>query len=201
MNSAATIYLASASPRRREILAGLGFAVRTCAVAIDETPQPQEAARDYVLRMAVEKNRAARTVYPEYTPLLAADTSVVAAGRILGKPESPEEAEAMLAALSGRSHSVLTAVCVWNGGRECAAVQESRVDFAVLSEKQIAAYVAGGEPLDKAGAYGIQGLGGMFVRHLSGSFSGVMGLPVYETVHLLQECGCAVPPFQGFQAA
>ncbi len=190
-----TLILASASPRRREILENLGYAVRTGAVPIDETPLAAEAAEPYVLRMAQQKNRAALAVHGDSLPLLSADTTVALDGRILGKPESADHARSMLRALSGRSHQVLTAVCVHYQGREHSIVQSSDVRFKALSDSEIERYIAGGEPMDKAGAYGIQGAGGIFVSHLAGSFTGVMGLPVYETVRLLQPCGAAVPPF------
>lgn len=190
-----TLILASASPRRREILENLGYAVRTGAVPIGETPLAAEAAEPYVLRMAQQKNRAALAVHGDSLPLLSADTTVALDGRILGKPESADHARSMLRALSGRSHQVLTAVCVHYQGREHSIVQSSDVRFKALSDSEIERYIAGGEPMDKAGAYGIQGAGGIFVSHLAGSFTGVMGLPVYETVRLLQHCGAAVPPF------
>ena len=116
-------------------------------------------------------------------------------GAILGKPTSPEHAAEMLRGLSGDTHQVLTAVCVSFGAQEHATVQQNNVQFCPLTAAQIAAYIATGEPLDKAGAYGIQGIGGVFVAHLSGSFSGVMGLPVFETVQLLRQLGAPVPPF------
>lgn len=189
----AVLTLASASPRRREILQSLGYTVQQAAADIDETPQPQENAADYVQRMAREKNRAARRLYPNAVlPLLSADTVVALDGQILGKPQSPEHAFALLNALSGSTHQVLTAVCVWYGGTERQVLQCSDVRFKTLSEQEIRAYIASGEPMDKAGAYGIQGIGGTFVAHLSGSFSGVMGLPVYETAALLAECGLPV---------
>lgn len=192
------LYLASGSPRRREILTGLGFDVVRVAAEIDETPRPQEAAYPYVLRMAREKNRAARQRCAQEgldgtVPLLTADTTVALDGRILGKPESPEQARVMLAALSGTVHQVLTAVCVSRNGRTVEAVQQSDVRFKTLSTAEVAAYVRSGEPMDKAGAYGIQGLGGLFVAHLSGSFTGVMGLPVAETAALLAEVGVGIP--------
>ena len=189
----AVLTLASASPRRREILQSLGYTVQQAAADIDETPQPQENAADYVQRMAREKNRAARRLYPNAVlPLLSADTVVALDGQILGKPQSPEHAFALLNALSGSTHQVLTAVCVWYSGTERQVLQCSDVRFKTLSEQEIRAYIASGEPMDKAGAYGIQGIGGTFVTHLSGSFSGVMGLPVYETAALLAECGLPV---------
>lgn len=195
------LFLASGSPRRREILAGLGYEVRRLGADIDETPLPGEAASDYAARMAQEKNAAALALWrqdhagdPPY-PILTADTAVALGNRILGKPENADAAADMLAALSGGTHQVLTAVCVWFKGRRQCAVQTSQVSFKTLSLSEIRAYVASGEPLDKAGAYGIQGLGGVFVRRLEGSFTGVMGLPVYETTELLRACGYAVPPF------
>lgn len=183
--------LASASPRRREILVQMGWQViQTVAANIDETPLTKENARDYVLRMALEKNAAAcQTLGTQNWPVLSADTTVVLNGDILGKPEDAADAFAMLRRLSGSTHEVMTAVAVSWQGRVVSAVQCSQVCFNTLDEADIAAYVATGEPLDKAGAYGIQGLGGMFVAHLSGSFSGVMGLPVFETAMLLRQIG------------
>ncbi|MGF6147753.1 Maf-like protein yhdE [Kingella potus] len=195
------ICLASGSPRRREILENLGYRTERLDAAIDETPRPGEPPAAYVLRMAREKNAAALRLLreagapPPATPVLSADTVVVLANEILGKPESAEHARAMLRRLAGREHEVLTAVCLFSDGLEYTAVQASRVSFADLSDAQIAAYVQSGEPLDKAGAYGIQGAGGVFVRELCGSFSGVMGLPVYETCGLLRQAGYAAPPF------
>ena len=191
------LYLASNSPRRREILQNLGYTIHNIAAEIDETPRTREPAHDYVLRLAIAKNRAARQANPQAQqfPIISADTSVVHRGAILGKPTSPEHAAAMLRGLSGDTHQVLTAVCVSFGAHEHAAVQQNNVQFCPLTPAQIAAYIATGEPLDKAGAYGIQGIGGVFVAHLSGSFSGVMGLPVFETVQLLRQLGALVPPF------
>lgn len=188
------LILASASPRRYEILAGLGYDVCRLPTDIDETPYVNELPMDYVRRLAVEKNRVAvRDVQSAGCPVVSADTSVVLDTHILGKPESPEQAVQMLRQLSGREHEVLTGICVSFEGQECACVQVNKVLFKCLTEQEIAAYVATGEPMDKAGAYGIQGLAGMFVAHLSGSFTGVMGLPVFETVDLLRQCGVATP--------
>ena len=197
------LYLASNSPRRREILQNLGYTIHNIAAEIDETPRPNETAHDYVLRLAVAKNRAARQAHPHARqfPVISADTSVVHRGAILGKPASPEHAAAMLRELSGDTHQVLTAVCVSFGEHEHACVQQNNVQFCPLTNAQIAAYIATGEPLDKAGAYGIQGIGGVFVQYLAGSFTGVMGLPVFETIALLQRCGAAVPPFQAAAAS
>lgn len=193
-----TILLASNSPRRYEILSNLGYSVQTCAANIDETPHPNESAKDYVLRLAIEKNRSVRTqLSGSPQTIISADTSVVLNDQILGKPHSPEHATQMLQALSGKTHQVLTAVCVSHNGQEFAQVQTNQVQFKSLSNAEIAAYIATGEPTDKAGAYGIQGIGGIFVVNLSGSFTGVMGLPVFETIQLLQRCGVATPPFSG----
>ncbi|MFH6974060.1 Maf family protein [Neisseria sp. 23W00296] len=199
--TAPLIYLASGSPRRREILENLGFAVERAATDIDETPRPHEDPAAYVVRMAREKNAAALAARrsagkaPSAAPVLSADTAVVLDGQILGKPESPDHARTMLAALSGREHQVLTAVCLFSDGLTSCALHTATVAFAEIDDAQIDAYVASGEPLDKAGAYGIQGIGGVFVRSLNGSHSGVMGLPVYETCALLRQAGCPVPPF------
>ncbi len=195
-----TIYLASASPRRREILVSLGFQPVLLAAEIDETAPPGEAVADYVARMARQKNAAARQLATQRgltlaQPLLSADTVVALDNAILGKPRDAAHARELLESLSGREHQVWTAVCVSLGGQTLEAAQRSDVRFKELSEQEIAAYITSGEPLDKAGAYGIQGIGGVFVAHLSGSFSGVMGLPVFETVQLLRQLGSPVPPF------
>ena len=195
------IYLASGSPRRREILENLGFTVHRLPADIDETPKEGEAAVEYVRRMACEKNQAAVAQWfaahdqePEFA-VLTADTMVADGAVILGKPESEADAVDMLERLSGRTHQVLTAVCVYWQGVRHDVVQTSEVRFKTLTAEEIAAYVASGEPMDKAGAYGIQGLGGVFVEHLQGSFTGVMGLPVYETAQLLKSLGLEAPPF------
>ncbi|WP_314253031.1 Maf family protein [Eikenella halliae] len=197
-----TIYLASASPRRREILVSLGFQPVPLAAETDETARPGEAVADYVVRMARQKNAAARQLAAQRglalaQPLLSADTVVALDNAILGKPRDAAHARELLESLSGREHQVWTAVCVSLGGQTLEAAQRSDVRFKELSTQEIAAYIASGEPLDKAGAYGIQGIGGVFVAHLSGSFSGVMGLPVFETVQLLRQLGSPVPPFAG----
>ena len=195
-----TIYLASASPRRREILVSLGFQPVLLVAETDETARPGEAVADYVARMARQKNVAARQLAAQRglalaQPLLSADTVVALDNAILGKPRDAAHARELLESLSGREHQVWTAVCVSLGGQTLEAAQRSDVRFKELSAQEIAAYIASGEPLDKAGAYGIQGIGGVFVAHLSGSFSGVMGLPVFETVQLLRQLGSPVPPF------
>jgi len=195
------IYLASRSPRRRELLkqAGIAFEIvlfREDArrdVDVDESPAPGEDPREYVLRMARAKAQAAnlrlaQRKLPLY-PVLGADTTVVLGGRILGKPVDVDDAVAMLEALSGRAHEVLTAVAVTRLDRLETRLSVSTVEFAALSAQQIKQYVASGEPMDKAGAYAIQGRAGTFVRHLNGSYTGVMGLPLFETLELLESFG------------
>lgn len=195
------LYLASGSPRRLAILSDLGYRVEKLSADIDETPHDGEDAADYASRMAREKNTAAMMRWmqshdapPEY-PLITADTTVALDGRILGKPENADHAAEMLNALSGSVHQVISAVAVAYGGGFYETSQTSLVHFKPLLAKEIQAYIAGGEPMDKAGAYGIQGTAGAFVRRLEGSFTGVMGLPVYETLELLRRCGYPVPPF------
>jgi len=186
------IYLASQSPRRRELLDQLGVAHEVLLPQVDETPLPREAARAYVLRVAAAKAEAggalaaARGLPPR--PVLAADTCVVLGRRLLGKPADAAAAARMLALLSGRRHRVLTGVALACGARLYTALSESSVAFAELDPAAIAAYVASGEPLDKAGAYAIQGRAAAFVSRLCGSHSGVMGLPLYETARLLEQC-------------
>lgn len=195
------IYLASRSPRRRELLkqANIPFEVLLYredakrGVDVDETPQSGEDARVYVERMARIKAEAAslrlqQRRLPDY-PVLSADTTVVLDGHILGKPADHAEALAMLTALSGRSHEVLTAIAVMRHERMETRLSATTVEFAPISSARLRQYVATGEPLDKAGAYGIQGRAGAFVRHLSGSYTGVMGLPLYETLELLDAFG------------
>lgn len=179
----------------------MGFTVHRLPADIDETPKEGEAALEYVRRMACEKNQAAVAQWfaahdqePEFA-VLTADTTVADGAAILGKPESEADAVDMLERLSGRTHQVLTAVCVYWQGVRHDVVQTSEVRFKTLTAEEVAAYVASGEPMDKAGAYGIQGLGGVFVEHLQGSFTGVMGLPVYETAQLLKSLGLEAPPF------
>lgn len=195
------ICLASGSPRRRQILESLGYRIERAASDIDETPRAGEAADIYVCRMAREKNAAARSQWlqqadtlPEW-PVLTADTTVALDNRILGKPQHAAEAHEMLRALSGSVHQVLTAVHLYYRNQEYAALQTSHVHFKPLSDDEIDRYIRSGEPMDKAGAYGIQGLAGVWVSRLEGSFTGVMGLPVFETCQLLAAAGFPVPPF------
>jgi len=182
-----TIVLASKSPRRREILqqAGIAFTVR--APGIEERRGEGEGAEGYVARLAVEKARAATENEAEY--VLAADTVVVAEGRVLEKPGSADEAAEMLRALSGRTHTVLTGVCVRHGGVERTAVEATKVAFVELSEAEIAAYCATEEPHDKAGAYAIQGLASKYIERVEGCYFNVVGLPIARVYKLLREAG------------
>jgi septum formation protein len=180
--------LASRSPRRRELLAQVGLAPEVRPAGTDEAVRPGEAAPDYVLRVAREKARAV-----EGDVVLAADTSVVLDGVVLGQPADDADAARMLRALSGRAHEVLTAVCVRGPGGEDARVVRSEVEFVALDEARIRWYVASGEPRDKAGAYAVQGAGGAFVRAVRGSVSNVVGLPLAETLELLAAAGVAPP--------
>lgn len=178
-------HLASRSPRRQELLRQLGFVFDTLPADIPEQPQPGESAADYALRMAVEKAQAAQQRSGATQPVLGADTDVVLDGRILGKPRDRDDGLRMLAALSGRAHEVYSAVAVIRGDRIERALSVTQVHFGEIAAAQAAAYWDSGEPADKAGGYGIQGLGAMFVREIRGSYSGVVGLPLYETVQLL----------------
>lgn len=187
------LYLASQSPRRRDLLARLGLRFDVIDVDIPEHPGPGEAAEDYVRRVAREK-AGAGLLQVSARPgacVLAADTEVVLDGRVYGKPVDAADAAAMLRSLAGRSHRVLTAVCLIDPGREAEALSVSDVTFGALDEDLLAAYLDGGEWRGKAGAYAIQGAAQAFIAHLSGSPSGVMGLPLYETAGLLRGFGLA----------
>ncbi|SMC26570.1 septum formation protein [Andreprevotia lacus DSM 23236] len=187
------LYLASASPRRRELLAQTGVTFEIVSAPVDETVLQDENPHDYVLRLARAKARsgwlAAQAQGKPALPVLGSDTTVALGALILGKPEDAADAAAMLRQLSGSTHQVLTGVALCRGDDIDAVLSVSDVTFATLTEAQIAAYVASGEPMDKAGSYGIQGWGGLFVSQLSGSFTGVMGLPVHETASLLARAG------------
>ena len=185
------LHLASASPRRREILAAMGVAHSCAAAGIDETPAAGEPPPELALRLARGKARAALPVRAEPV-ILGADTVVSLDGELFGKPASEEEAMYMLSRLSGRVHAVHTAVAVLAGGRELTAVSASGVEFREIAPGEARAYWATGEPGGKAGGYAIQGRGGIFVARLSGSYTGVMGLPVFETAALLARAGIEV---------
>jgi septum formation protein len=185
------IYLASASPRRRELLRQIGVVYRLLRIEIDETPLAGESPDDYVVRLALAKAKAgcAALGRRQPAPVLGADTAVVVDDAILGKPRDREEGLAMLARLSGREHQVLSAVALATPTRNAVKVQESGVRFRPLTLAECAAYWDSGEPRDKAGSYGIQGQAAAFIADLRGSYSGVMGLPLFETAELLREFG------------
>jgi len=183
------LVLASASPRRAELLKQMGVVFDVKAVDIDESTMAGEAVDDYVMRLALSKANAAKLYYQQDDVLvLGSDTTVVINGEILGKPRSKVDALRMLRLLSGNTHRVLTSVVVL-GEQQLAAISESWVTFAELSEEDLEWYWSTDESKGKAGAYAIQGLAAMFVSRLEGSFSGVMGLPIYETSQLLKDQG------------
>jgi septum formation protein len=182
------LYLASQSPRRRELLARLGIDFRVLDVAVVECRLPHETPTQYVCRVAVDKARAGLSAKPGAV-VLAADTEVVLDDEVFGKPRDARDAAGMLRRLSGRTHQVLSAVCVASDDRMAQALSVSEVTFAALDDDTIDTYVASGEPEGKAGAYAIQGAAQAFIPHLSGSYSGVMGLPLHETARLLAEFG------------
>lgn len=184
--------LASASPRRSQLLAQIGVPHVVLATDTDENRLAGEPPRAYVERLAAAKARAALAAGAAGADVvLAADTSVVLGEEILGKPADEAEGVAMLAALSGRTHEVLTAIAVAHGAALDAALSVSRVTFRALTESECRAYWATGEPRDKAGGYAVQGLAAVFIERLEGSFSGVMGLPLHETARLLERAGVA----------
>jgi septum formation protein len=186
------LVLASASPRRLLLLQQIGIEAMVYPVNIDETPQSYESSFDLVKRLALEKARVGHNDMIQKgikLPVLGSDTIVEIDGSVLGKPSDELEAETMLAMLSGRIHSVHTAVAVVTSFGEYSEMSSSRVEFAPLNKDMIRSYVETGEPLDKAGAYAIQGIAGQFVKSLDGSYSGVMGLPLYETTRVLEACG------------
>lgn len=180
------LFLASRSPRRRELLRQVGLAHRLLDVEVDETPIAGEAPADYVMRVARAKAAAGLSRRDAVLPVLAADTSVVIDDAILGKPLDRAHGLEMLRRLSGRWHAVMTAVCVADDQRQEQVLVSSRVQFRAISEPELEAYWRSGEPLDKAGAYAIQGLGAVFVSAVEGSYSGIVGLPLFETVQLLE---------------
>lgn len=185
-----SFYLASHSPRRRELLKQIGVRFQLLATAVDETPLEGEEPRDYVARMAEAKAEAGAAVLAEHGDhhrVLGADTSVVVDGQILGKPIDRDDAVRMLNLLSGRSHEVMSSITLLGDGRRETRLSITEVTFRKLSEDLIAQYWESGEPRDKAGAYGIQGLGAVFVEKMVGSYTGVVGLPLEELVPLLDE--------------
>lgn len=185
------VYLASASPRRRELLQQIGVSHRVVAAAVDETALPGEEPRAYVTRLAAAKANAGWIESRDATqvPVLAADTAVALGAQILGKPSDQEQAESMLRQLSGRTHEVWTAVALRTAGGVQRKISRSEVTFRIIAAGEARAYWETGEPGDKAGAYAIQGRAAIFIADLRGSYSGVMGLPLFETAQLLSEAG------------
>jgi len=199
------IYLASRSPRRREVLSQIGVRFEMLllrdasgrALDVDETPHAGETPSEYVVRLAREKaevgwaRMSQRRLPP--APVLAADTTVSIDGLIMGKPTDREDAITMLKQLSGRTHEVHTAVAVKLDSRLETGLSTTVVKFGTLQEEAIRRYATTGDPMDKAGAYGIQGKAAVFVESISGSYTGVMGLPAYETARLLESVGIVLP--------
>jgi septum formation protein len=186
--TAPRLYLASASPRRSQLLQQVDLPHVVRPVVIDESPRAGEAPAAYVLRLAREKAQAlwAQLAPAERLPILAADTTVALAGVILGKPADRGELRVMLRQLSGHTHEVHTAVAVLHQGQVNARVSTSEVSFREVTDAEIDWYWETGEPADKAGGYAVQGKAAIFIRHIAGSYSGVMGLPIYETWELLE---------------
>lgn len=184
------LHLASSSPRRKEILAALGLTFSVGGADVDEQRLGGESAEDMVLRLAVDKAMAGAPGGD--VTVIAADTLVVLGDEIFGKPADQDAALDMLGRLSGRTHQVLTGVAVWAHEKMRSALSVTDVQFREISPDEARAYWQSGEPCDKAGAYAIQGRGGVFVEAISGSYSGVVGLPVFETVKLLEEAGIKV---------
>lgn len=185
-----SIYLASLSPRRSELLDQIGVDHEIVHIDVDETPLAGEVPAEYVIRLALAKARAGYTAIEGKTsmPVLAADTAVVLDDQIMGKPTDRDDALEMMARLSGRSHKVLTGIALV-GAHEESRLSVSKVTFRTVFPAEALNYWNSGEPADKAGGYGIQGLGALFISRLEGSFSGVMGLPLFETAELLRSAG------------
>ncbi len=191
MTASAQIILASASPRRRELLEQIGITAIVQAVDIDESRKQGETVKEYVQRLAMEKAECGFATIKniQKLPVLGADTIVEIDGIVLGKPESRQQAKEMLQQLSGQKHAVHTSVAIVTEDKKIIDTSSSLVVFNKLDEQEIEYYVATGEADDKAGSYAIQGLAAQFVKNINGSFSGVMGLPLFETVQLLKRCG------------
>jgi septum formation protein len=184
------IFLASTSPRRKELLTQLGVEFDVLNIDIDETPLRDEKPESYVQRMALEKANAGWEFCKKQQSLvIAADTSVIIDQQILGKPCSQQDAEKMLISLSGRSHQVMSSVAVMNQESPFVALNVNTVRFSKLTDEQIEWYLNTREGIDKAGSYAVQGLAAQFIEHIEGSYSGIMGLPLYETALLLKQAG------------
>jgi septum formation protein len=186
--SGCRVVLASASPRRRELLNLIGIAHEVRPANIDETMRPREAPRRHAERLAREKASAVATRAPDLITI-GADTVVVINRKVLGKPDDADDAARMLRMLSGREHKVITAVAVSRGRKLRSAIEEVRVKFRRLRDDEIEAYIATGEPMDKAGAYGIQGYGATIVEGIEGDYFAVMGLPLVRLVGLMRDVG------------
>ena len=186
-----SLYLASTSPRRRELLRQIGVQLTMLSVDVDESPLPSESAQAYVQRLSQAKAVAGwsrvETDQLPWMPVLGSDTSVVLDGVILGKPEDKVQCVETLMSLSGRTHQVMTAVTLQLAEKVDTQLSVTDVTFRNLSEEEVLSYWHSGEPLDKAGGYGIQGYGAVFVQSISGSYSGVVGLPIEKTVVLLNK--------------
>lgn len=193
MNPSPQVVLASTSPRRQELLTQIGVHYIVHPVDIDETPNRHEQAESYVLRVAAEKSKACFDELGSDLPILAADTSVVIDGNVLGKPTNKMHAGVMLKQLSGKTHKVYTAVSVRYAKKQHDLIlSTTEVTFRDISDKEIKAYWETGEPQGKAGAYAIQGIASIFVESIIGSFSGVVGLPLFETAQLLSKQGIRI---------
>jgi len=190
------LYLASASPRRAELLSQIGVQFKTVIADIDETARAGESAQDMVLRLSREKALKAASLLADSQRedlILAADTLISLDHHILGKPASQADCCAMLRTLSGREHQVVSAIALTNAQGEIAQkCSLNTIRFRALNDEEIEHYCASGEPMDKAGSYAIQGRAAVFIEHLSGSYSSVMGLPLFETAQLLQQFGCRI---------
>lgn len=189
------VYLASRSPRRVELLTQIGVSCESLPADIDEAQHAGESPESYVVRLAAEKARAClQRLMPEQMvhPILAADTTVVLDGVVLGKPDDDIDARNMLIALSGSLHEVHTAVALAHNNQIEVVLSTTVVEIMALTDAQIELYIASGEPRDKAGSYGIQGYAGAWVKRIEGSYSGVMGLPVFETAALLRKAGIGI---------
>ena len=184
------LQLASTSPRRQEILRSLGLTFTVMAVEVDESRLEGETPQQMVLRLAA--NKAAAAVSADSQLVIGADTIVVLGDKVLGKPRGMDDAVEMLMKLSGRSHTVLTGVALWSSTGTTSALSQTEVRFREIARDEARAYWHSGEPCDKAGSYAIQGRGGTFVAAISGSYSGVVGLPVYELAELLGNAGIEV---------
>lgn len=191
MKMSAQIILASASPRRRELLEQIGVSAVVQAVDVDESQEMDEPALNYVQRLAMKKAQAGfdNIENKQQLPVLGSDTIVEVDNMVLGKPKNRQQAKDMLILLSGKKHTVHTSVAIVTFEEKLISTNSTQVQFKTLEEHEIDDYLATGEADDKAGSYAIQGIAAQFINNINGSFSGVMGLPLYETVELLKQCG------------